>query len=144
MANLKNILELKMIRVDKERLAESEAELIKPALTDLSLIPMLYNWFVEISGKTETMTHEKVLQRKKFLFILLCLYSPRYFAGYRMCDGLRDAMFKVMDYKSPSCISDMCRDITDMCDYYKSVRRGISHIYDMMLERLRDGRYIAD
>ena len=48
-----------------------------------------------------------------------------------------------MDYKSPSCISDMYSDITDMRDYYKSVRRDISCIYDKMLVRLRDRGYIA-
>lgn len=41
-----SIVELKSIREQKSRLSEREQELSSPILTDFSLIPEIYEWFV--------------------------------------------------------------------------------------------------
>ena len=43
-----SIVELKSIREQKSRLSEREQELASPILTDLSLIPEIYDWFKEL------------------------------------------------------------------------------------------------
>ena len=44
------ISELKSIREQKSRLSEREQELIKPILSDLNIIPVIYKWYCEVVG----------------------------------------------------------------------------------------------
>ena len=66
------IVEIRSIRDQKARLSERERELTKPMLTDLDMIPTLYDWFKEIISQKETF-RANVSQRKKFIFIMLIL-----------------------------------------------------------------------
>lgn len=45
------ISELKSIREQKSRLSEREQELIKPILSDLNIIPVIYKWYCEVVGE---------------------------------------------------------------------------------------------
>ena len=75
------IAEIKSIREQKSKLSEREKELTEPILTDLDMIGTLYRWFQEIISQKETFRLGNVTQRKKFIFIILFLYSPSTLAG---------------------------------------------------------------
>lgn len=47
------IVEIRSIRDQKARLSERERELTKPILTDLDMIPTLYEWFKDIVSRQE-------------------------------------------------------------------------------------------
>lgn len=77
------IAEIKSIREQKSKLSEREKELTEPTLTDLDMIGTLYRWFQEIISQKKTFRLGNVTQRKKFIFIILFLYSPSTLAkGY--------------------------------------------------------------
>ena len=76
------IAEIKSIREQKSKLSEREKELTEPILTDLDMIGMLYRWFQEIISQKEIFRSGNVTQRKKFIFIILFLYSPSTLAGF--------------------------------------------------------------
>ena len=69
------IAEIKSIREQKSKLSEREKELTEPTLTDLNMIETLYGWFQEIISQKEMFRLGNVTQRKKFIFIILFLYS---------------------------------------------------------------------
>ncbi|MEI3107214.1 MAG: hypothetical protein V8T16_17585 [Parabacteroides merdae] len=90
------IAEIKSIREQKSKLSEREKELTEPILTDLDMIGMLYRWFQEIISQKEIFRSGNVTQRKKFIFIILFLYSPSTLAGGKMKNGLRDKLAEVL------------------------------------------------
>ena len=80
-----SIAELKSIREQKSRLSERERELSSPVLHDVSLIPKIYGWFKDIlSSNCCTPCIDSVLQRKKFLFIVLFLFFFILLTGGRL------------------------------------------------------------
>lgn len=132
------ISELKTIREQKSRLSERESELSSPILSDLGLISELYKWFAEILSNMDfPPCLESVTQRKKFLFIILFLYSPSTLAGGKMLCGLRDKLCEVTNITSKSTISDNCADVVFMYQNYKSFRKDIDYLYTEVLNRLK-------
>lgn len=132
------ISELKSIREQKSRLSEREAELSTPVLTDLSLIPMVYEWFNDIqSGRDCSPRKESVHQRKKFIFVILNLYSPSTLAGGKITKGVRDKISDLFVGCSPSNISHNCADVTFQFQQYKEFRRDIEYIYTEIVNRLK-------
>ena len=82
------ISELKSIREQKSRLSEREQELIKPILSDLNIIPVIYKWYCEVVGNCGLPERRAGASfRQKFIFIILFLYSPSTLAGGRLQRG---------------------------------------------------------
>lgn len=62
------IFKLEAIREQKMEICERELALSQPKLSDLKLIPFIYNWFCEIYADAQNGLDEKkvVLRRKQF------------------------------------------------------------------------------
>ena len=133
-----SIVELKSIREQKSRLSEREHELSLPVLTDLSLVPEIYNWFKEIlSGMACPPNPESVIQRKKFLFIVLFLFAPSVLAGGRLPNGIRAEISGVFPDVSPCVLSNNIADVSFIYQQYKDFRQDIEYLYGQILERLK-------
>lgn len=133
-----SIVELKSIREQKSRLSEREQELSLPILTDLSLIPEIYDWFKEVlSGMDYPSNPESVTQRKKFLFIVLFLFAPSVLAGGRLPNGIRAEISGVFPDVSPCVISNNIADVSFIYQQYKDFRQDIEFIYNQVLEKLK-------
>ena len=131
------ISELKSIREQQCRCMARERELTTPLLTDLELIPVIYGWFREIlSHRAHPSTWGSVTQRKKFIFIILYLYSPGTLVGVKMVNGLRDKISEVVNINSRSTISDNCVNALFMYQNYKGFRSDIENIYSEIMNRL--------
>lgn len=134
-----SIVELKSIREQKSRLSERENELAEPMLTDLSMIPRIYEWFKDILSARDCPPRlESVTQRKKFLFIILFLYSPSTLAGGRLQNGVRAALRKVFPDIAPCVISNNIADITFIYQNYKDFRSDVEEIYEEIRRRLEE------
>ena len=132
-----SIVELKSIREQKSRLSERESELAQPMLTDLSMIPRIYEWFKDILSARDCPPRlESVTQRKKFLFIILFLYSPSTLAGGRLQNGVRAALREVFPEVAPCVISNNISDITFIYQQYKDFRKDVEEIYEGIRRRL--------
>lgn len=131
------ISELKSIREQKSRLSERELELSEPVLYNYSLIREIYEWFKEIlSGLTFPPRDNSPIQRKKFIFIILFLYSPSTLAGGKMKVGLRDKIAEITGCTG-SLISHNCEDVTFFYQQHKSHRQDIYCIYTEIINRLK-------
>lgn len=131
------VAELKSIREQKSRLSEREQELSQPMLYDYSLIGEIYGWFKEILlGLALPPCVDSPTQRKKFIFIILFLYSPSTLAGGKMKVGLRDKIAEVTGCTG-SLISHNCEDVTFFYQQYKSHRQEIDYLYTEILNRLK-------
>ena len=133
-----SIVELKSIREQKSRLSEREQELASPILTDLSLIPEIYDWFKELlAGMDCPPNLESVTQRKKFLFIVLFLFAPSVLAGGRLPNGIRAEISGVFPDVSPCVISNNIADVSFIYQQYKDFRQDIEYLYNQVLEKLK-------
>lgn len=131
------ISELKSIREQKSRLSEREAELSVPVLTDLSLIPIIYEWFNEIQeGRDCAPRRDSVHLRKKFIFIILDMYSPSTLAGGRVSSKIREVLSSTV-YCNPSYISHNIENVLFLFQQYKEFRRDIEYIYTEIVNRLK-------
>lgn len=132
------IAEIKSIREQKLHLLAREKELSKPVLTNLDMIPKLYIWFSEIISNRDCPGRvESVTQRKKFLFIVLFLYSPVTLAEGKMLSGLREELAKLLNV-SPSVISNNCRDIVFLYNWDPDWRM-LDGVFNEMMKRIKLG-----
>ena len=131
------IAEIKSIREQKSKLSEREKELAEPILTDLDMIGMLYRWFQEIISQKEIFRSGNVTQRKKFIFIILLLYSPSTLAGGRMKNGLRDKLAEVLGVNAQTTISNNRNNLAFSYQLYKYFRQDVDWIYGEMMERIK-------
>ena len=129
---------LKKIRSEKSELSSEENALASPFLEDKRLIREIYRIFVEIlSERTCPPNPDSVTQRKKFIFIVIYLFSPSTLAGGRMKHGLREEMSRVMDIRSAGIISKDCEDVVFLFRHYKDFSYDIRNIYAEIMSRLK-------
>lgn len=134
-----SIIELKSIREQKSRITERENELASPELKDLTLIPKIYGWFKEIlAGRDCPPNPESVTQRKKFLFIVLFLFTPSTLAGGRLPNGIRAELARIFPDVSPCVISNNIADILFIYQNYKDFRQDIDYLYTEIVKRLQN------
>jgi hypothetical protein len=113
--------------------------LIKPALTDRSFIPTIYEWFKDILSYRDCPPRpETPYQRKKFLFIILVLYNPGFFIGERMVMGLRRDISVCIKMNEESVIFANCADVRFIYEQYKDFKNDVDVIYQQIAERLKD------
>lgn len=132
------IIRLKKIRIEKSELSEEENAISAPMLSDKSLIYEIYKIFAEILNERDCPPClENVTQRKKFIFIILYLFSPSSLAGGKMTAGLREEMSKVLGIQSKSTISDNCADVVFLYQNYGDFSGDIEYLYTEIINRLR-------
>lgn len=136
--NFNKIIRLRKIRIEKSELSEEENALTLPMLSDKTLIREVYKTFVEILNERGCLPNiDSVTQRKKFIFIILYLFSPSSLAGGKMAAGLREEMSKVLDIQSKSTISDNCADVVFLYQNYGDFSRDIEYLYTEIVNRLK-------
>lgn len=132
------IIRLKKIRIEKSELSEEENALTAPVLNDKSLIGEAYKIFAELLNDRGCPPNiDSVTQRKKFIFIILYLFSPSSLAGGKMASGLREEMSKVLGIQSKSTISDNCSDVVFLYQNYGDFSGDIEYLYTEIVHRLR-------
>lgn len=131
------IVNLKSIRVEKSNLSEKEQVLSRPLMNDRGLIKEIYTKFVEVlNERCMPPIAGSVLQRKKFIFIILYLYSPSTLAGGKMLKGLRDDICNVLGLNSVSTISDNCSDVVFLYQNYPDFSNDINDVFKAVMERI--------
>lgn len=129
---------LKKIRSEKSELSSEENALASPFLEDKSLIREIYRIFVEIlSERACPPNPASVTQRKKFIFIVLYLFSPSTLVGGKMKQGLREEMSRVLGIRSVDIISKNCDDVVFLFRHYKDFSEDIRYIFAETMSRLK-------
>lgn len=120
----------------KER-AEINAKLSllsEPTLHDIERIDEFYlNYRKLFARRGIPHQSEWVYSRKKFLFVIIYLYSPSALVGHKLRRGLRDKLARLFGLNAPSTISDNVVNL--MSDYvnYRDFRRDVHILYEEFL-----------
>ena len=130
-------MELKSIREQKSRLSERENELAQPLLTDLNMIPRIYEWFNELVK--ELPNRNKSTLTKEFIFIILFLYSPGALAGGKMKLRVRKSIADTLGLNACTAVSNKCSEIVIMYKIYKYFRQDLSIIYPKVMDKIQQG-----
>lgn len=128
------IYEIKSIQEDIARLSLRKSELTRPMLSNLDLIPTLYDWFLEAAKKLPK--RNKSILNKEFIFIVLFLYSPGTLAGGKMKNGLRSKIGDTLGIIGKSSISDKLDSLVFHYRMYKYFRNDLNHIYSSIKKRI--------
>lgn len=135
--NFGKIVKLKQIRAEKSDLSEKEQILSRPLMSDRSLIKEIYTKFTEVlNERCMPPVTGSVLQRKKFILIILYLYSPSTLAGGKMPKGLRDEICQTLGINSVSTISDNCADVVFLYQNYPDFSKDIDGLFAAVMERI--------
>lgn len=119
------------IKHRQSMLSKEENELSRPAVTDLNLVGNLYDMFCAFEDDEGELT----LRRKKFMFVMLYLFSPTALAGNKMRRGLREKIAAVLGC---TC-SNISHDYKNASFYYltyKEFRNDCNNIIAYMLDRI--------
>lgn len=134
------IYEIISIRKDIASLSLRESELTRPTLSDLNLIPTIYDWFMEAAK--ELPERNKSILNKEFIFIVMFLYSPGTLAGGKMKNGLRSKIGDTLGIIGKSAISDKLDTLVFNYRMYKYFRNDLNNIYSSIMKRINENTTI--
>lgn len=132
-----DISRIKEIAELKERIGKIEIEILAPKLTDVSHIPMIYEWICEFSKEIPGYPKQGTSEaNKRALFCFIALYSPQSFAdnGF-MVRGLREPIAKLFNL-SGSHISNLSKDLAFHHKIYSDYRNNVDTLLQKINERI--------
>lgn len=136
---------LKKLRDKVNELSDTMKELGEPILDDLALLPAIYEAYKRVfqrRGCQDDVT--SVRNRKKFLMVILYLYSPKALAGDRMRMGLRKKVSELFGLTTSTPISDNCAGLIVQYRAYADFRRDVDLIFQEVLNSLDDKLIVTD
>ena len=132
------IARIKDIQERMSELSEEGKDLSSPLLTDIRLVGEIYDIF---SGMVENPASAE--QRKKFIFIILYLFSPGTLAGGKMASGLRGAIANAIGVKSHSSVSNNSADMLFIYRHYEYFRKEVGRIFTEVTRRTEEKGLIS-
>ncbi len=99
-----------------------------PVLTNLDLLPDLHRWFMANDNSTDPF-----LKRRKFLFLVLSLYSVGSILGDRLPNGLRPKLCEIYPSLSASTISNNIYGLDIEYFVYSDFREDINRLYSLLM-----------
>ncbi|MCD8167621.1 MAG: hypothetical protein LUE93_16950 [Bacteroides sp.] len=128
---LEYIQELKDLLEEEEDLKKRFREKTTHTLSDFTLIEKLYEWFNEIVEERDAES------RRKFIFIVLYLYSPTTLVGNKTRRGVREELTRVLDECTATRISHHCTEVALHYRCYKSFRIEMEQILKELLDKMK-------
>jgi len=121
------------IRTLKSQLSTEEGELTRPMLDDLSLIDDIYECYqAYLADNNIPITSA---ERRKFILVVLFLYSAGALAGGKMKLGIRDRVAEVTGC-TRSLISHNCENLMFHYEHYKDFKDGVDDILRRVKSKL--------
>lgn len=137
--NIGKITALKKLRKKADELADVMKELGEPILNDLTLLPKIYEVYKGVFQHRGCPEDSALVRnRKKFLMVILYLYSPKALAGDRMRIGLRKKVSELFGLTTSTPISDNCSGLILQYNAYADFRKDVDVIYREVVEALAD------
>lgn len=127
-----SIKELRQLRKHKQQILEMEKNLAIAMIKDLSMIPKVKALFCEHIADVSISYN-----RKKLLFVILCLFAPDTLAGGRLPKGLRMEISKIFPGIRPCTISNEVANLYFFYQHYKDFRNDVESIYESILDGLK-------
>ncbi|MBR1527077.1 MAG: hypothetical protein IJ640_10550 [Prevotella sp.] len=124
----------------EDTIAKMRLHMAHPLLTDTKLIGKLYDMFLCKMQKAHpnVLGLNSTIQRSKFIFIALALYSPRtLFFGNKMRMDVRDRLAETTGC-AKTLISHNCRNVTFYYNAYRDFRDDVDMLYASIIKDLQD------
>lgn len=102
--------------------------LLTPRMDDYSALPGIYAEFLSTLNLNPNVPLS-VYNRKKFLLIVLSLYSPGALAGGRLAPGLRRELARLLNLGCGTPISDNVPTLLFCYRHYRDFRRDVCEAY---------------
>lgn len=135
---------IRRIRKEKSALSEEETKLSVPTLVDRSQMLRVKEVIFDILKESGCPVQGSIAQiRRKFVFVVLYLYSPSTLAGGKMPDGLRESIASALGIQAKSSISNDFPDTVFQYEHYTDFRSDVHYIYDRLIEQLRNEGVIS-
>lgn len=131
----KKLEDLENYKKELDKLKATERDVLKPTLEDLSLIPIIYSWVLELCATREEIKTKHHNNFHYFLLVIGLLYSPGVFIGIAAKRGLRNKIAETVSLK-PSTISNSLRSVCNWYKYYKDLRISLDYLYSEILLRI--------
>lgn len=126
------LIRLREIAEIRRALDVEEADIVSPLVNDCGLIPEFYKWYEANATERDT-----IMFRKKFVFLVLCLFSMRTLTGCRMPKGMRVKLKQIFpDLASGCSISNYMRNLVVEYLYYPDFHEDIDRLYSAACEEL--------
>lgn len=143
--NMGKVSALRTLRDKMQELSDIVEELGEPILDDLSLLPKIYTAYQRVFARRGAPGDALMVKnRKKFLLVVLYLYSPKTLAGDRMIVGLRRKISELFGLTTSTPISDNCAGLVVQYHAYADFRRDVDLIFDEIFTELEDDAIFAD
>lgn len=127
------ISRVREIRTEKSKLSSEEGELTRPVLDDLGLIDDIYECYqAYLADNNIPLTSG---ERRKFILVVLFLYSAGALAGGKMRLGIRDKIAEVTGC-TRSLISHNCENLMFHYEHYKDFKEGVDDIMRRVKSKL--------
>lgn len=142
--NIGKATAIRVLRSKVKELSRTIDELGEPLLTDLSLLPCVYDAYRRVfERRGRPGDAATVRNRKKFLLVALYLYSPKTLAGERMRrGGLRRAITALFGLTASTPVSDNCSGLVVQYRAYADFRRDVDIIFEEVCRSLPPDSFI--
>ncbi len=135
--DLEKVSKLQEVRKKMYELSELIDKLGDPILSDLDLLPKIYEIYTQLYARRGFAEGAKyVYNRKKFIFVVLYLYCPKALAGERMRTGLRKEISKLFNLGSSTPISDNSAGLMSQYYAYADFQTDVEILLDDIFEEL--------
>lgn len=132
------ITKLCSIKEEKRRLESEERRLSTPIIQDVKRVGAVYKYCVEAHKELfPDLSCDKPFVRRRFLFVILFLFSPKTLAGGKMGHGLRAEIAKVMGIESSN-ISHYHSNILFFYNVYSDFRDDVNNLFRVVFEKLKN------
>ena len=143
--NMGKIAALKTMRNKVLELSQIFEELGEPILTDLALLPTIHEAYKRVYARRGCPQDAMLVRnRKKFIMVVLYLYSPKALAGDRMRMGLRKIISELFGLTTSTPISDNSASLIIEYNAYADFRRDVDLILNEVFEALPDESFVFD
>lgn len=127
MINIDEIISLSTQKKDVEKRLSLMAD--KSTLTDLSLIKTIYENHFRSAGNDRN-------NRLSFVFVILLLYDPSFFAKGRIKRGLRKEIAKCLSVNAETVVSNYSAFLLWEYEHYTDFKQNVTNIYNNVYAEL--------
>ena len=142
---IEQISEAKSIRELQMSLSQRKDLISTPVLTSLIHIEHIYSMFNYIeSYRNSKAIKGSVIQKKRFCFVILRLYSPATILfDEQLPKGLRKGIAKAINVNCLPSISHYCDSVISYYKTYKDFREELDYLYTEIMYRLEAEKIIS-
>lgn len=132
--SINTIKALELARKEIAELREYERNATRSMVSCEMNIREVYSTYLNVAK--EYGLSDKMMLRKKFIFIAAWLYAPGVLAGDRMPRGLRQDLMSIFEINAPTAISNNFAEIFFYFRNHKSTQRELTTIANETLRRI--------